>query len=132
MVLFIYVCYLFSFLLYFKLLFYCLLLFFFHFFLHLYLKYIKPYCYFIYLYILLYFTVIIDYFFPRFFNLFSICCLKDILKEQKYLLEKHRKFGMPDQWKSVCTLPVSDVLRFSDFQLFHNQDLSGFSLLPVS
>ena len=34
--------------------------------------------------------------------------------------------------KSVCMLPVSGVLRFSDFQLSHNQDLSGFSLLPVS
>ena len=57
---------------------------------------------------------------------------KDTPVKLIYQQEKLLKFGKPVRLKSVCMLPVSDVLRFSGFQLSHNQDLSGFSLLPVS
>ena len=57
---------------------------------------------------------------------------KDTPVKLIYQQEKLLKFGKPVRLKSVCMLPVSDVLQFSDFQLSHNQDLPGFSLLPVS
>ena len=60
------------------------------------------------------------------------CTVPDIPIIQIYLPVIHRRFWMPDQWRQVCILPVSVVLRYADCLLFRSPDLLESSLPPVS